>query len=307
MAVSSDGPGGASIPDKAPVPVSWALSRNEGRIGTGNWQSFPHERVGDVFEAAAHWKRGLEGIDRPWLCWCVDDEWCQVQQRLVAAAGWTPIVGTDGRVARPSVTRTARFLDFNAHLRLPVMWMHFPLEFAFLFAERLAFWHSDVLPPVAVMRRVAGEFEALQDGDLGGVKIDRVGWGWRLRRILQGKPPFYRRWYEVLGCTTAGASRSQFEHGCGWWRHPECHPHAGEVVKRRRHHWEHGVGIAVWEELFGGRAVRLATDVEAHHYSAASSSSRHRLRQAVADKQAELRAGFDLAAIVRSLGLEDGV
>ena len=50
--------------------ITWELSRAAGKIGTGNWQAFPKERLPELFDAVAEWKAGLQGIDRPWLCWC---------------------------------------------------------------------------------------------------------------------------------------------------------------------------------------------------------------------------------------------
>lgn len=283
--------------------VSWNLAKTAGQIGTGNWQAFPTSRLDDVRAAAVTWRQALAGIERPWLCWCVDDEWCSLQQRLVVQAGWTPVVGTDGNVGRPSLIPEAVFIDFNRELKLPLMWMHFPIEFAFLYSSRLAFWHSDVLPPVSVMKKVAAEFETLEDGQFIGTRIDQVGPLWQLRRLLQGKPARYRRWYEVIGCTTEGASRSQFEHGCGWWRHPEHHPNARRDRLPKSPHWEHGVGIALWEELFGGVARRLTADISPFHYTASSSSTRSPLRGAVDSKSAELKMRVDLEKVVPGLGL----
>ena len=47
------------------------------------------------------------------------------------------------------------------------MWLHFPLEFAFLFTEHLAFWHADLLVRRAKMVRYAAQFAALPDGNDG--------------------------------------------------------------------------------------------------------------------------------------------
>jgi hypothetical protein len=283
--------------------ATWDLSKKAGRIGTGNWKAFPADRIQEVRVAAATWKSALADIERPWLCWCVDDQWCSLQQRLVLQTGWTPVVGTDGNVAQPTVIPGSVFIDFNQILKLPLMWMHFPLEFAFLYSRRLAFWHSDVLPPVSVMRAVAAEFDTLGDGQFMGVRIGRVGPLWQFRRLLQGKPSRYSRWYEVIGCTTEGASRSQFDQGCGWWRHPEHHPNARLDRLPKSPHWEHGVGIALWEELFGGTARQLTTDVTPFHYSASSSSTRSPLRGAVESKSAELKVRVDLSKVIPGLGL----
>lgn len=285
--------------------MSWALATQEGIVGTGNWRVFPKAMLPRVLDAGAEWKSILRGVERPWLCWCVDEAWCLVQQKLVAAAGWTPVVGTDGSVAAPPLVPGAVFVDFNEHLRLPIMWMHFPLEFAFTFAQTLAFWHSDVLPPVSMMRRIAAEFDAIRDGELIGVRRERVGFVQQAKRLLKGKPLFYRRWFEVVGCTTAGASASQFENGCGWWRYPQLHPNARDWIQNA-YAREHGVGIWYWEKYCGGQTRELSSDVNAHHYSTNNRQYVRRWRRdgrIDASKQVELHRSFSLDDIVKDLGL----
>src|SRR5688572_6478191 len=102
--------------------MSWAFAAKEGIVGTGNWRVFPKTSLPVVFDAAEEWKAALAGVERPWLCWSVDEDWCLVQQKLVAAAGWTPVVGTDGLVPVPRLIKEAVFVDFNRRLRLPMMW-----------------------------------------------------------------------------------------------------------------------------------------------------------------------------------------
>jgi len=285
--------------------MSWAFSAKEGIIGTGNWRVFPKTSLPLVFEAADQWRSVLDGLDKPWLCWCVDEDWCLVQQKLVAAAGWTPVVGTDGSTAQPPLIKEAVFVDFNRQLRLPTMWMHFPLEFAFCFAKKIAFWHSDVLPPAPLMRRIAAEFETICDDQLIGVRREKVGVGQLAKRLVKGKPLFYRRWFEVIGCTTAGASLSQFENGCGWWRYPQLHPNAREWIQSA-YPREHGVGVWFWEKHCGGQARQLSADINAYHYS---TNNRRYIRRWTSDgrlgdsKQVELRRSFNLDGIVKDLGL----
>ena len=289
-----------------PHEMSWALGSGEGIIGTGNWRTFPKERLPELFETAARWRTEFAGIEKPWLCWCLDDEWCFLQQRLVTAAGWTPVVGTDGRVARPSLLPGSVFVDFNREFQFPTMWMHFPLEFQFLFCRRLAFWHSDVLPPLAVMNEIARWFDRIEDGQYMGVMAN-PGFRHFITRPLRGKP-YYKRWFEVLGCTTEGASRSQFEHGCGWWRNIQLHPNANPEISRRQPYHEHGVGLWYWQKYCGGNAVELPIPVEPHHYTthkATYKRSRSATNKLLDSKQAELRRSFDLVQIERSLGLAE--
>lgn len=290
------------------TPITWALGSAEGKIGTGNWRAFPSDRLPQVYEAAARWKAELRGVEKPWLCWSVDEAWCLTQQQLVRAAGWTPVVGTDGHVRQPRLVPGAVFVDFNSLLGLPLMWMHFPLEFVFLFAGRLAFWHSDVLPPVPVMRALAERFEALPDGAMLAVSRDRVTWGERVRRLIKRKPVFYKRWWEVVGCTTAGASASQFEHGAGWWRYPRLHPRA-QPWADSAYQREHGVGIWLWMTHCGGRVADVGCDIDRYHYSTNRQDYVRRWKDSgtiAGSKRSELNQAFRLDVLRRELGLEFG-
>lgn len=285
----------------------WDFFRNEGRIGTGDWSAFPHSRLPELFAAADRWNQALAETPRPWLCWCIDPRWCYVQQQLVSAAGWTPVVGADGSQPRPPLVGGAIFIDFNESLHLPGMWMHFVLEFAFRFAGRLAFWHSDVLPPLHEMRLLAAQFEAADDGGLIATP-KRLSVLYKIRRLLRGKRiREVDGWTEVAGCTTRGASQSQFEHGCGWWRHLDKHPNASSEITRRQPHWEHGVGIRYWERVFRGTVEPLCVDIAPFHYSRAGKQGHRYKRQMVGrhqigSKGSELDVNFRLEDIVPTLG-----
>jgi hypothetical protein len=97
-----------------------------------------------------------------------------LQQRLVKEAGWTPVVGFDPRAGAPPVEPGAILIDFNRHFQFPVMFFMFPLEFVFLFAPRLAFWHADLLCRTSRVRELAATFDALKDGEMAAV-LDRAG------------------------------------------------------------------------------------------------------------------------------------
>ena len=262
----------------------------------------------EIERAARSWRDQLAGVSRPWLCWCIDPQWCLVQQQLVQKIGWTPVVGTDG-THQPVVVDGAIFVDFNRELQLPGMWMHFVLEFAFLYADRLAFWHSDVLPPLECMRAIAAEFATIQDGELI-VTEKRVSFLYMIRRLLRGRRiRDVSGWTEITGCTTRGASESQFRHGCGWWRGLKQHPNASPEVVQRNPHWEHGIGIRYWQRLFNGTVRPLQTDVAPYHYSRAGRTERKYRRELVGHQQigskvSELSANYRLDDIVRSLGAE---
>lgn len=286
--------------------ITWELSRKEGKIGTGNWKAFPKERLPELFCAAEQWKQELLDIDRPWLCWCVQDDWCYLQQQLVHAVGWTPVVGTDGSVARPKLITGAVFIDFNRTFQFPMMWMHFPLEVQFLFSKRLAFWHSDVLPPLPLMRTLAQHFDNLQDGSMTAVKREHVSFGQRIRRLVKRKPLFYKRWWEVVGCTTAAASQSQFQNGCGWWRYPRLHPNARSWAESA-YQREHGVGIWLWMTHCGGHVSDIGCNIDEYHYSTNRSEYVRRWKNRSTlqgSKSNELNDTFDLTLLRQNLGFD---
>ena len=138
------------------------------RRGMGDWHAWGDD-TDLIFDAATDWRSRLKNVELPWLCWNVDADWSLLQQRLVLAVRWTPVVGFDPRVGPPPVLRESILIDFNEKLRLPTLYPHFPLEFAFLFCERLAFWHSDLLIRLPQMQDIAGQFESLQQGELAAV------------------------------------------------------------------------------------------------------------------------------------------
>jgi hypothetical protein len=271
------------------------------RIGVGNWSAFNLD-VDAVRSAAERWSMALRGVERPWLCWNVDPDWSIVQQRLVSAVDWTPVVGGDPRAPRPPLLKKSIFLDFNADFKFPNMWMHFPLEFAFLFADRLAFWHSDILVREEKLRRIANMFSALRDGSMAAAQ-PRVP----LRQIFNTKG---RRYWELIGCTTRGASRSQFENGSGWWMGIAAHPNCKddrERLRRQRYYWDHGVGIKYWERNYRGEVIVIKeSEVAEGHCTRIGNKNYQRLGPDNATRllTAELRHNFDLVRVCKELNLE---
>lgn len=271
------------------------------KTGQGNWEACDLE-LATIREAARDWQSQLAGVERGWLCWNVDPDWCLLQQRLVLHAGWTPIVGFDPRVGPPRwVEPGAVLVDFNRRLKLPVLYPHFPLEFAFLFVRRIAFWHSDLLLRLDRLAAIARQFERLADGQTAAVPERR------LRHLLL---PRKHRYWELIGCTTAEASRSQFEAGCGWWMnfwwHPN-QPRRGDPALAR-HNWDHGGGIMHWSRRHGGSMVEIPlSSVEEGHFTQSGNpaykrvSPKHHMRQ----MHAELALNFELARCASSLGLQD--
>ena len=272
------------------------------RLGKADWYRFdiPLEKI---FAACEEWKKALSGIEYPWLCWNVDPDWCEVQQRLVQAVGWTPVVGTDPRADAPRIIGDSIFIDFNKNFRLPLMVMHFPLEFVFLFAPRLAFWHSDLLCRLPLLKQHAELFASLPDGELAAVKE----YGGK-RGLLNKKR---RRFWELIACTTAGASNDQFENACGWWKSYYDHPNyinEKERVKRKQYFYDHGGGIYYWHKFYGGKVhkIPLKPLVEGH-CSVTSKQDYKRLspRDARRNICQELSANFNLAEVCRKLDIEE--
>lgn len=274
------------------------------RCGIGNWKAFVQSgcTVDAVLEAAQDWKAALAGIELPWLCWSVDPDWCLVQQQLVQSVGWTPVVGYDPRAGQPSVLPGSVLIDFNRSLALPVMYPHFPLEFAFACCDRLAFWHSDLLLRQEQMAAFAEMFETLADGEMAAVAP--------MRGLSGFLHPRRARFWELLGCMTRGASQSNFDNGCGWWVnfawHPNC-PSERERAIRAKYHWECGVGIKYWHTKIS-RSVRVIpekdvaeghfTRINATGYQAASPTNWNR------DLRKDLTRNFTLADALTKLSLE---
>jgi len=223
--------------------------------GTGDWKNFkiPLERI---FEAGAEWKRQVAGVEKPWLCWNVSPRWNQLQQRLVKYVGWTPVVGFDPRLGPPPVEPGSVLIDFNANFGLPLMYLHFPLEFIFLWTDRLAFWHADLLCRLPVMEKLAKSFESLEDGQTTAV-LERGG----RRNYLNFRR---HRFWELCGCTTRAASENQFYNGCGWWRNYVIHPKctlSSERRRRQRLYYDHGAGIMCWKKRYHGSVLPISLNL----------------------------------------------
>lgn len=270
------------------------------RASLGDWKAW-FLPLDTVFAATAHWERQLRGIDRPWLCWNVDPAWCVVQQKQVLSVGWTPVVGFDPRVGPPPILPGAILIDFNRHFGLPALYPHVPLEFAFRFTDRLAFWHSDLIVRRSKLGRLADLFAGLGDGEMAAV-AERGG----LRHRLN---PRRHRYWELIGCTTRAASRSQFELGCGWWMHFHAHPNVPSERERRirrRHYWDHGTGVMYWRRLTGAHVHEILESLvqEGHcsqiknpRYRRLTPNNEHR------NLSLDLSHNYDLAEVCRRLGL----
>lgn len=246
------------------------------QIGQGQWPAFRALNIDleELTDIAADWGRQIEFIDRPWLCWNVNDDWCLVQQKLVTDAGWTPLVGFDPRVGPPThILPNSIVFDFNKKLGLPILYPHFPLEFAFLFCERIAFWHSDLLITREKTRALGGMFERLSDGQTAATWVDPgLRYSFTERR---------KRYWELVGCTTRGASRDQFEKGCGWWMAYWAHPNQNNSRRiKGRYYWDHGAGIYYWHKHARGDVVVIpGKDYEEGHFTKIGNKAYVRTRE----------------------------
>lgn len=285
----------------------WAIDSEKVRMyaGIGNWGGFNASpfTYHDILTVSKDWATALARVERPWLCWNVDPDWCLLQQRMVLEVGWTPVVGYDPRVGPPPVLPGAVLIDFNADFQFGTMYPHFPLDYAFAYADRLAFWHADLLMPIQQLKAYASRFEGLSDGQMIAVEPR-----FSVRhRILDANS---MRYWELLGCTTRGASRSNFDEGCGWWQsfylHPNC-PSLQEFKKRSVLYWDCGVGIRYWHKQLGGHLVAIPeyeiaaghfTRMRRKNYIAASVDNWSR------DLSKELSVNFPLRSVCKEFGLE---
>ncbi len=283
------------------------FSRDTLRAAKGNWDAFPVEQIEVLCAAAKEWRKALDGIEKPWLCWNVEPNWCRIQQRLVLHAGWTPVVGSDPRAERAEMEPGAVQVDFNESFGFPIMHFLFPVEVMHWYAPKLAFWHSDLLISFDEMSRLAREFEELPQGSTAAVDARRQG-RW-YRRVWTKK----RRYWELVGCTTAEASRSQYESGMGWWRNFWSHPNIKKKNSRkarRRYEYEHGSGILAWEELMGGDVRKITHGrVRRGHCTRINNPNFKRVspQDDRRDPGLDIRANYDLATVCRRIGIESAM
>ena len=276
------------------------VDRKEGWAGTGDWSLFSLP-LDTVYSAAARWKEQLGDVEKPWLCWNINDRWCVLQQKMLLEVGWTPVIGSDPRVNSCTVLPGAVRIDFNEQFGFPIMWPHFPLEFTFLFAPRLAFWHSDLLCRIEKLRTIAQMFERLRDGEIAAV-LSKGG----IRNLVNFKN---HRYWELISCITKAASEDQFRRGAGWWRnfalHPSC-TDAGERARPQQYNYDSGVGILYWKNEYNGRVTNISerfvkeghcTAINRQNYRYLGGDNVHR---PVGD---ELDANYDLAQVAQRLGL----
>lgn len=276
------------------------------RIGTGNWDAFGSYPIEHVLDVTGQWRKILRNQKKLWLCWNVSPRWSVVQQRLAISAGWTPLVGFDPRVGPPPLEPSSILIDFNREFQFPVMWPHFPLEFAFTFIEhKLAFWHADLLCRREVLSQLVAMYEELPDGAMAAV-YDIGG----RRNLLNFKR---HRFWELAGCTTRGASESQYYNGTGWWRNFAHHIKCTIPEERRNREkldYDSGVGIRYWSNRYNGHIRKIDIHLvkeghcsEIHKPGSYKNGPNH--TNAMRNLSSELDDNYSIEDVARDLGIHD--
>ncbi len=279
--------------------AGWDLCRTEGGGGTGNWNALklPWEALE---RAAESWRKEISGVAKPWLCWNMNDNWCLVQQKLILEIGWTPIVGWDPNCGHsPSrLAPGAMAIDFNQQLEFPLLFPHVPIELAFLWADKLAFWHADLLLTRPKMQAAGKLFESLNQNEMAAV----YSYG-GFRNLLKLRK---HRYWEVLGCVTRGASLDNFNTGCGWWRQWASHINkpadTTEQSRRKRYYNDHGSGIMYWKRHQSGRVKSIRESfIDEGHFSITNKKNYIR----GSNKSEEMDLNFNLTDIAARFGFSD--
>ena len=113
------------------------------------------------------------------------------------------------------------------------------------------------------------------------------------------KKPFINHYGELIGCTTKKASQDQFDKGCGWWRHIECHPNS-KFHSLKNVYYEHGTGIYVWKKKFKGVVKTLKVNEDDGH---ATVYRKNISRES--SKVEEMKKNFDLHSMCKKLKIDD--
>lgn len=273
--------------------------------GSGNWRRFFEAglTLDAVRQAAGQWHEAAGRRSHLWLCWSVDPAWCTIQQRLVRMAGWTPVVGWDPRTEPPKAEPGAILIDFNAHLKLPTLWPHFPIELAHLWIrDQLAFWHADLLLRPWKMRNLSETFAGLPSGAMAAV-LPRRG----LLGSLRARWRRELRYWELIGCTSRQAAQRNWERGCGWWSGWPWHPSndtIAQIEQRTRYYWDSGAGIWYWHKHCGGQ-VHLIPEafVSEGHFTGIGKPDYQRAspKDFTRELGKELSLNYDLADACRRL------
>lgn len=287
---------------KAKINQTMDKRSTQYRKGMGNWEAWGDD-VEPVFRAAEKWADALKGGARLWLCWHVDADCCLLQQRLVKNTGWTAVAGFDPRVGVPeNMVQGSVVVDFNAGLDLPVLYPHYPLEFALLFVDRIAFWHWDLLLPEPKMREIVQLFASLPEGTSAAV----CTLVWRDFFSLHD-----RRFWALIGCTKRSARRDQYKKGCGWSLNFQSHRNRAFNAGNRHlpnYCLDHGSGIYCCKRRHGGKVLALKKKEKgfsARHFSLIKFEGYKRVSASndFRDLSRDLSGSFRLCDCARKVGV----
>ena len=289
-------------------------SRLLSRLGNANWRAFQALKVGhpqqlnfDIKDVIEDWKIQIGWIEKPWLVWSVDEDWAYVQQQLVESVGWIPIVGYDPRKGVPTkLTSNAILVDFNRVMKLPILYMHFPLDYIHEFLPRLAFWHSDLLVRPEKMTHVADVFANLSDNEIAMCNLTKIKNP--ILRALTGNG-LNLKLFELVGCINAKASLDIQSKGLsmwqGWYYHPLC-PSEEEFKKRQKWHYDHGTGLLYWMKKYGGKVKIIQESyLDEGHFSRTSKDSFKVVspNNEGRDTGVDLKVNYDVYALAEQMNI----
>jgi len=150
------------------------------------------------------------------------------------------------------------------------------------------------------MRTLNAIFNQLPDGAMAAV------------RDLGSRRHFYRfrhhRYWELAGCTTRGASKSQYDHGAGWWRNFAFHPNCTDEKERRRrskYYYDHGVNIMYWKRHYGGQVTNIPHQLVARGHCTSINKKNYQWAQPNGQRNqpAEIDRNFNIKEVAASLGI----
>jgi len=119
------------------------------------------------------------------------------------------------------------------------------------------------------------------------------------------------RYYELLACMTRGASKDNFDKGCGWWRNSFLHPNVGsraERDEREKLFYDNGFGLMYWKRKHGGRVrdISLRRAAEGHCSEIGNKNYKNLPGHLEAERNTgrEMELNYDLEQVCKRLGIE---
>jgi hypothetical protein len=122
--------------------------------------------------------------------------------------------------------------------------------------------------------------------------------------------PKQRRYWELVGCSTRGASRSQFENGCGWWMDFWQHPSNTEKMQAERvgFYYDHGTGVRYWHRYCKDDMRLIPEKLVAEGHCTRIGNKDYKMMSPNHSRRnlsIGLSANFDLGSICKKLELTD--